>query len=63
MFLRSLASYIAWPSMRMLPLAGCSRPAMARKVVVLPQPDGPSRVTCSPRSTVKLTPLTATASP
>ena len=32
---------------------------MARKVVVLPQPDGPSRVRCSPRPTVKLTPFTA----
>ena len=29
-------------------------------VVVLPQPEGPSRVTCSPRPTVKLTPFTAT---
>ena len=54
------ASYIAWPSMRMLPADGCSSPAMARKVVVLPQPEGPSRVRCSPRPTVKLTPFTAT---
>ena len=42
---RSAASYIVWPSMRMLPPLGCSSPAMARKVVVLPQPEGPSRVT------------------
>ena len=33
MFLRSLASYIACPSMRMLPDDGCSRPAIARNVV------------------------------
>ena len=48
---------------------GCCRrsAAPARRwrasVVVLPQPEGPSRVTCSPRPTLKLTPLTATASP
>jgi hypothetical protein len=63
MLRRWLLSYIVWPSMVMRPSLGCSSPAMARKVVVLPQPDGPSRVTCSPRPTVKLTPFTATWSP
>ena len=32
---------------------------MARSVVVLPQPEGPSSVRCSPAPTVKLTPRTA----
>ena len=36
---------------------------MARKVVVLPQPDGPSSVSCSPGCTEKLTPRTAGTSP
>ena len=59
-FLRCAESYIVWPSMLMLPPEGDSRPATARRVVVFPQPDGPSSVRCSPRPTVKLTPFTAT---
>ncbi len=47
----------------MVPPQGCSSPAMARNVVVLPQPDGPSSVTSSPRATLKLTPSTAMTSP
>ena len=35
------------PSKRILPASGCSKPAMQRKSVVLPQPDGPSKVTNS----------------
>ena len=35
------------PSIRMSPLSISSRPAMARSVVVLPQPDGPSSTTNS----------------
>jgi hypothetical protein len=34
-----------------------------RSVVVLPQPEGPSRVTSVPASTVKLIPATAVAVP
>src|SRR5260370_30472324 len=41
------------------PEVGCSRPATQRKVVVLPQPDGPSRTTISPAGTAKLTPSMA----
>ena len=37
------------PSMRMRPLVGVSSPAIMRRVVVLPQPEGPSRV-MKPRS-------------
>src|SRR5712671_5435062 len=47
------------PAMLMLPLVGCSNPATQRKVVVLPQPEGPSSTTISPAGTMKLTPSTA----
>ena len=51
------------PAIRMRPSLGSSRPAIMRKVVVLPQPEGPSSVTSVPVSTVKLTPATAVAWP
>src|SRR5690349_968756 len=47
--------------MLMLPEVGCSSPATQRNVVVLPQPEGPSRTTISPAGTAKLTPSTAGA--
>ena len=53
----------ALPPMRISPDVGRSSPAIARSVVVLPQPDGPSSVRCSPAPTVKLTPRTATTVP
>jgi hypothetical protein len=53
------SSYIVWPPMRIAPAVGRSSPAIARSVVVLPQPDGPSSVTCCPCGTVKLTGPTA----
>ena len=37
-----------------LPEVGFSKPAMMRSIVVLPQPEGPSRVTNSPFSNVAL---------
>src|SRR5215472_15897560 len=43
----------------MRPPVGCSRPATQRNVVVLPQPEGPSRTTISPAGTEKLTPSIA----
>ncbi len=39
------------------------KPAISRKVVVLPQPEGPSRQTSWPCSTRSETPSTATALP
>src|SRR5258706_3276032 len=45
------------------PLVGCWKPAIIRRVVVLPQPDGPSRVRSSPGSTARLTASTARTSP
>src|SRR5215468_500823 len=47
------------PSSRMRPDVGSSRPAIIRKVVVLPQPEGPRMTKNEPWSTVKFTPLTA----
>ena len=47
------------PSSSTLPLRGCSRPEMERRVVVLPAPLAPIRVTISPSSTVRETPIRA----
>src|SRR5919112_529142 len=43
------------PSISTSPLVGCSRPAIVRSSVVLPQPDGPSRTRYSPSSVARLT--------
>ena len=45
------------------PPSGVSKPAMMFKVVVLPQPLGPSRVSSLPLGTSKETPSTAVTSP
>src|SRR5215470_978282 len=45
------------------PPLGYSRPAIMRRVVVLPQPDGPSRQTTSPAATSRSTRSTAVRSP
>src|SRR5215210_5601443 len=47
------------PPIEIVPAVGCSRPAMHRNVVVLPQPDGPSSTTISPAAMRKLTSSTA----
>src|SRR5881628_1053488 len=47
------------PPIEIDPPVGCSRPAMQRSVVVLPQPDGPSSTTISPAAMRKLTSSTA----
>src|SRR3954453_2810453 len=49
--------------MRMLPPLGSSSPAIIRKVVVLPQPEGPSSVNNSPSAAVSVAPSTATRGP
>ena len=51
------------PSRTMSPELGNSWPPIIRSVVVLPQPDGPSRTTYSPWSTCRLTSSTATMPP
>src|SRR6185369_9291431 len=45
------------------PSDGSRKPAISRKVVVLPQPEGPSRQTSCPWSTRKLTSSTTTSGP
>src|SRR5215471_16520077 len=47
----------------MRPSSGVSKPAIMRKVVVLPQPDGPSRAKNSPAAIVRSTPSTARLMP
>src|ERR671923_188467 len=51
------------PSSRMRPEVGSSSPAIMRKVVVLPQPDGPSMTKNSPLRTVRFEFFTAVKSP
>src|SRR5215213_7417262 len=47
------------PARTMSPPSGSYRPAIMRRIVVLPQPEGPSRVVKLPRGTVSETSLTA----
>ena len=58
-----VAAGVFVPPMVMRPVVFCSRPAIMRSVVVLPQPDGPSSVRNSPASTFRLTRSTARAGP
>src|SRR5262245_36116383 len=56
-------SFTTRPAMLMVPLVGKSNPASMRKIVVLPQPDGPSRLTNSPWSISRSRSLTASSDP
>src|SRR3990172_3390499 len=56
-------SFTTWPPMRISPEVGSSSPAIIRRRVVFPQPDGPSRTRNSPSSVERSTPLTALTSP
>ena len=51
------------PSSRMLPSRGAVRPEIDRRVVDLPAPFDPIRVTISPSSTLSDTPLSASMLP
>ena len=58
MAMRRLAggrSVTSSPPMKMRPLETCSRPAISRSVVDLPQPDGPSRTRSEAAPASKLT--------
>ena len=57
------ASVTSWPPIRMRPLDGSSSPAISRRVVVLPQPDGPSNVTSVPAAMTNEMSFTAATSP
>src|SRR5574342_976892 len=54
---------ISTPSSRMAPAVGVSKPAIMRRVVVLPHPLGPRKDTNSPRSTWRLKSSTAGSCP
>src|SRR5438094_2190296 len=58
---RVLRSLTRRPAISTSPLVGASSPAIIRRVVVLPQPEGPSRQTTSPAPTVRSTSSTATS--
>src|SRR5690349_20008505 len=47
----------------MWPASGCSKPAMSRRQVLFPEPEGPSIEKNSPLPTARLTPSTARTSP
>ena len=51
------------PPSQILPSVGCSNPAIIRRHVVLPEPDGPSIEKNSPSRTSRSTPSTAMTSP
>src|SRR6516162_11469124 len=51
------------PSSRIWPWVGCSKPAIMRKVVVLPQPEEPSSEKNSPAGMWRLIPSTAFTAP
>src|SRR5262252_1628917 len=51
------------PSISMVPAVGSMKPAIMRKVVVLPQPDGPSSETNSPSLSARSSPATAAVPP
>src|SRR5471032_3299665 len=54
---------MSWPSIRMRPASGASKPASRRSRVVLPQPELPSSANSSPRAISRSTPSTAMISP
>src|ERR1700722_12005741 len=56
-------SFIRFPAMTTSPALARSSPAMMRKVVVLPHPEGPKRQTTSPAETARFTFLTAVNPP
>ena len=56
-------SFMRCPAMMTSPAVARSSPAIMRRVVVLPQPDGPSRQTTSPAATDRSASRTAMNSP
>ncbi|MNC69664.1 hypothetical protein D3C75_1203830 [compost metagenome] len=51
------------PASSTSPAEGCSKPAIIRRVVVLPQPELPRKEWKEPRRTLKFRPLTAATAP
>src|SRR5712664_3153088 len=61
--LRGGTSFMTRSSKRTWPASGRSKPAIIRSVVVLPQPEPPTRLTSSPGRTSRESPSTARAAP
>src|SRR5258706_16476950 len=57
------SSAALWPSIRIVPLDGSSRPTIILTVVLFPDPFGPRYPSTSPRLSVKLTLSTASRPP
>ena len=55
--------FIGRPSKYISPFVGVSKPASIMRVVVLPEPDGPSNVRNSPSAISKSSPLTTSSFP
>ena len=51
------------PAIRISPDVGLSRPASSRNAVLLPHPEGPTRIRNSPSATARSSPFSATTSP
>src|SRR5215467_3357071 len=60
---RGVRSLTTLPPIRISPAVGVSRPAIMRRRVVFPEPDGPRKTRNSPSRVSRLTLLTAPSSP
>src|SRR5215472_13971993 len=60
---RGVKSLTTLPPIKISPAVGVSRPAIIRRSVVFPEPEGPRNTRNSPSSVVRLTSLTAPSSP
>src|SRR6202162_4082996 len=60
---RGVRRFTTWPPIRISPEVGVSRPAIIRRRVVFPEPEGPRKTRNSPSSVTRLTSLTAPSSP
>src|SRR5215813_9149328 len=60
---RGLRSFTTRPPIRISPAVGCSKPAIMRRRVVFPEPEGPRKTRNSPSRVSRFTSLTAPSSP
>src|SRR4029077_635086 len=60
---RGVRSFTTLPPIRISPAVGVSRPAIIRKSVVFPEPEGPRKTRNSPSRVSRSTSLTAPSSP
>src|ERR1700757_4222872 len=60
---RGVRSFTTLPPIKISPEVGCSSPAIMRKSVVFPEPEGPRKTRNSPSRVTRSTSLTAPSSP